>query len=235
MPKYNKQQRRPRKRVNPYPSRQSRYPSATVRRQPFDELKQYAGSAGYQSVFDGAGSVLLNLTNGITQGVSDSQRVGDHIYLESVEFRVITQNQGGATANLYTNYRLWLFQFFGDNNTLPLVGSFLLSSSANEGTTAGSMSFLNIDYAEQYLVLHQSPLWTTVGTYALADTGVPAVQNAATYECKADLSRADRNIRYYSGGAFGPNAVYALLTTDQSSVATNPSFTYGYKLRYTDA
>lgn len=221
---------------NPYPLRTkgSSYP-AVVLRQPFDEVKQYVGSAGYQSISDGAGSILLNLTSGITQGVTDSQRVGDHLFLESVTFRMIMYNQGGTTANPFTNFRIWLFQFFGDNNTLPLVGSFLLSSSANGGTTQGSMSFENIDYAEQYLVLHRSKIMTTFGTYNDATTGSSSLGVALEYECQANLSACDKNIRFYAGGAFGPNAIYALITTDQASVATNPSLAYSYKVRFTDA
>ncbi len=186
---------------------------------------------------------MTNLVSSITQGASDSQRVGDHLYLQSILMRFAFSNGFGATANISTHYRVIVFQFFGDNNTLPLPSAFLLTSNMNAGNTYGTWSNLNVDYLQQYVILydsmkgsHEPSKMYTVGSYSQAVTGTAGTPQGLCYwTITVPLSKADRNIRFYAGGAFGPNHVYVLITTDQASIATNPTVSYGSSVRFTDA
>jgi len=209
----------------------------TVIAQRYSEMKQNSASATYQTVTNGAGYGLVNLAALISQGVADNQRVGDHLYVESLELRFPLQNGYGATANPWTYWRIFVFQFFGDNSAAaPSISGLLLSSNANTGNTQGTFSSMDIDHLDQYRVLHDSGPMLTTGSSGLAVTGQPGNPiNFRVHIAMVDLARCDRNIRYYAGTTSGPNHLYFLVTTDQSSVATNPSYAYIQTLRYTDA
>ncbi len=215
-------------------------------RQVYDEKKQYAASAASGAVYDGAGFILHNFINGIAQGASDSQRNGDHLHLDSINVHINLANGLGATANPAVCYRIIVFQFFGDNNTVPAPASMLLTSSMNGGATYGTFSFLNVDYLEQYRVLYDTMSnklantepykLFTVGSAAQAVNGSAGGDGITRYlSFSVPLGKADRNIRFYAGGAFGSNHIYLLVTTDQQTIATNPQCSYGYTVRFTDA
>jgi len=213
-------------------------------RQPYDEMKQYSASAGSQVVFNAAGLVQIDVNAGITQGTSDSQRLGDHLYMDELVLSFTFFNGLGATANQFTSYRVCVFQFFGDGSVQnPLPGNLWLTSSQNNGNVVGMWSNYNIDYQEQYRVLwdsldstsNRAYPYVTYGTNGQATTGSSGVAQNSTMVCRIPLSRADRNIRYYAGGTTGPNHIYCNIVTDQNSNTTNPTVLYSYRVRFTDA
>jgi hypothetical protein len=212
--------------------------SGAVLRQPTEELKQYVASAVASPVFDGAGTILQNMLSGVGQGIGDNQRIGDHLYLQNIRMRFQFNNNWGAGSNLFTTWRVIVFQFLGDNTNVPLVASLLLQSAVNAGTTQGAYSFMNIDYTDQYVVLYDNAgkLIQTTGSGTAAGNGSiggPAI--CADLDVVVPLQRCNRNIRFYAGGATGPNHVYVLVTTDQASAAVNPLMGYGFAVRFTDA
>jgi hypothetical protein len=208
----------------------------TVIARRYSEMKQNSASATYNTVTDGAGYGLVNLTSLISQGVADNQRVGDHLYIESLRMQWPLQNGYGATANPATYWRIIVFQFLGDNSAAaPTIAGLFLSSNANAGNTQGTFSSFDIDHTDQYIVLHDSGPLLTVGTSGLAATGQPGNPlNFRVHVANISLKRCDRNIRYYAGGTTGPNHIYFLITTDQASIATNPAFAYLQTLQYSD-
>ncbi len=213
-----------------------------IARQPYVELKQYAFSSASTAVYAGAGSIQVNIVNGITQGVADNQRTGDHLTLQKIHLRFSFYNGLGATANQTVAYRIIVYQFLGDNNTVPTPANFLLTNNQNAGNTYGTWSFPNVDYVDQYLVLYDSmpptgeySLWT-VGSASQAvngSAGGPGIVRAWT--CDVPLRRADHNIRFYAGGAFGPNHLYFVILSDHATIATDPTVSYSAIVRYTDA
>jgi hypothetical protein len=232
-----KSQRRPKKgpAKRQLAKRQGRYPQLGVQRQPYDELKQTAISLAPSAVFDGtAGRILVDLTALVTQGTTDSQRLGDHLYLDRIEANFLVNNQVGATSNPYTTFRVFFFQYFGDSAVAPTIANMLLSSAANAGPNTGSMSQFDIDHQEQYKVCYDSGLIVTTGTNGLAALGVG--NHGQVHAWKFQIRNIpDRNIRFYAAGADGPNHIFVIVTTDQATIAVNPTVSYSVALRFTDA
>ncbi len=134
-----------------------------------------------------------------------------------------------------TNWRLICFQYFGDNSVAakPIISDMLQISNANAGNTYGTFSSFDIDYDKQYRVLWDSKVITTFG----APTGITSTYVGISHAdmVTIPLSRADRNIAYYTGGVTGPNHLYLLATTDAANAVTNPSITYATEVRFIDA
>ncbi len=199
-------------------------------------LKQYAASNQFNP-YTGAGFFLTNITAGITQGITDSQRIGDRLILQNVEILLGCRNSTGAGSNIFTTWRVIVFQFLGDNSaTAPTPANMLLASSANDGTTYGSMSMYNIDYIRQYQVLYDSGCFQTYGSVTLAATGSAGGKGLATchHVLQVPLTNCDKLIKFYAAGASGPNHLYLCVLTDRASVAVNPVLDYVYAVRFTN-
>jgi hypothetical protein len=198
-------------------------------------MKQYAASAGLTGFYTGPGFLMVNLVNGIVQGLGDNQRVGDHIHLDRIHVKMAFSNGLGAGSNPLTTVRVLVFQFFGDNNTLPIPNSLLLNSSANAGPTYGSYSMFDIDHSEQYRVMYDSGTKMIFGSNGLATSAATPAANYIVHTFDARPAH-DRNIRYFAGGAFGSNHIYLLVVSDQATNGVvQPSANYTYSVRYTDA
>jgi hypothetical protein len=197
------------------------------------ELSQnvYSGS---QDIYDGAGYELVNLVDNITQDTKDSGRIGDRIELRSIHIQGYVYNHIGVTTNTLTNYRIWVFQYFSDNNVAqPDPSLMLIASSANAGATYGTWSVENIDRIRQYRVLYRSPVMTTVGSYSLAVTGAAGGGDVLrSFEFDVPLANADRNITFFGAAVTGMNHIYMFITTDQATIAINPTVFYTIGVRY---
>lgn len=197
------------------------------------EINQYAES-GSSDFYDGAGTFLTNIVTGIGQGSTDAQRLGDRLEVKSIRLFGYIFNHLGTTANQLSNFKLVVFQYFGDTSASPPAAStMLLSSSANAGTTYGTWSVYNIDRVYQYRVLYESRIITTVGSGGVAvsgSAGGPGITRA--FDFKVPLRNMDRFITYYSGGANGLNHLYFMALSDQSTIATNPTIFWSSVIRY---
>jgi len=213
---------------------------AQLLRQPLAEVKQYAASASAASIWDGAGNILSDITAGITQGIADNQRVGDSLFLHQIYVKALGVCPVGANTPGYCHFRVIVFQFKGDSTNAPTIGNLLLTSNMNNGSVAGSWSFYDKDHVRLIRVLYDS--YTkghgTIGSNGVAVTGAPSPVRGplAPFEFVVPIGRnASRQVNYYAGGAQGDGHIYFLATTDQSQQTNNPSLTYGYVIRFTDA
>lgn len=203
-------------------------------RQPRDELKQTSISLAETAFYNGAGFYLTDCTSAITQGVTDAQRIGDHCYLDHIDFRAFVFNNTGNTANTWVHSRIIFFQFFGDNAAAaPAPSNLLLTSAANSGTTYGTWSNFAIDFVNQYKLLYDSGPMLTVGTNQIAAIGL-SQSNVVTHKV-GRVVPFDRNIRYYAAAATGPNHVYMLVTSDRATATSNPTVSHSVAMRFTDA
>ncbi len=213
--------------------------SNQLARQPLAEVKQYAASATAASIWDGAGNILSDMTAGITQGVADNQRIGDSLWLQNVEVKALGLCPTGVNTPGYCYFRVIIFQFKGDSTNAPTIANLLLTSNMNNGSVAGSWSFYDKDHVRLLRVLYDSHATKhgTIGSNGLAVTGAPAPLNGplTSFEFNVPLARASRQVNYYAAGAQGDGHIYFLATTDQSQQTNNPSLTYGYVIRFTDA
>jgi len=116
-----------------------------------EEVKQNENSAALAAVFDGAGFLRFSLLGGIAVGAAGNARVGDQIMLKSIDIKVLMFNGLGATSNIYTHFRVVVFQYLGDSTlAAPLPMTYLLDGSAlNAGGVGGAFSSINEDYKHQ--------------------------------------------------------------------------------------
>lgn len=213
-------------------------PRPGVRRGP--EVKFYSASSGLVGVYDSnAGAVVVDLVSGITQGLTDNQRVGDVVQLTSAKIFLNFLNGTGLGSNVNTTYRAMVIQWKNDSSVLPTLTNLLLASSMNGGVTSGAFSFPNIDYYDrQATVLFDSgPTIHTVGSVSLAATGSAGGSGIlAVRSHTVSLKKCDRRIQFTAAGATGTNHLMLVITTDQAhNAAVEPLVSYGWQVRFTDS
>jgi len=197
------------------------------------ETKEHSYGVIPVVIYDGAGSLTSNIT-AIAQGVGDNLRIGDEITLKAIEIRMNFFNGTGVNSNHWVNWRVIIFQY-NDKDNVPNLGEMLKTTVANEGNTYGAMSSYNIDYKQTYNILYDKTIQTT-GTQGLAYTGdADSSAHWRFHKFTVPLKYCKKKIRY-EAGAVGDatNGVYMAITTDRSTVGTNPSVKYHVDIHYTD-
>jgi len=224
--------RRPKARVSkPYP-----VSDFVISRNPREEIKLFPQGVSVVNYYDGtAGQYVIDLT-AVTQGISGAQRIGDHLFAQSLLLRLGLYNGVGATANNRTVTRMFVFQYKADSSVAakPIISDLLQTSPANGGGTYGSYSTFDVDFSRQYTILWDSGPIITLGTNGVAAIGVPPCGVFWNHDYSIPLQRADRNVQYYTGGATGWNHIFLLVTSDQATIATNPTLTWSSEFRFTD-
>jgi hypothetical protein len=211
----------------------SRLDFATLRRPPRIEIKQINVSANSATFYDAAaGSIVLDIT-AIAQGNTGATRVGDLAMLHSLSYKFLIYNGIGATCNSVVVSRVLFFQYMGDSSVAnkPTIAEMFNVSNANGGTTYGSFSAFDIDYARQYHVLYDTTCMT-IGAPAGATSTYAGITHYGQFQ--VPLARAQREISFYAGATTGPNHIYMAVTSNCASVATNPSISYNLDVRFTD-
>lgn len=205
-----------------------------LHRLPRVEVKQINVSARNAAYYDAvAGSVVVDIT-AIAQGNTGATRIGDTCHLESLLFRGYIFNQvNSATANYVTNTRILFFQYMGDSSVAakPTIAEMFNVSNANAGTTYGTWSAFDIDYARTYRVIWDRT-FTTYGSPAglLGST----IGSSAPWHTSIPLARIQRDIQFQAGATTGNNHVFLAITSDQATAATNPLISYNLDVRFTD-
>lgn len=194
------------------------------------EWHQYQLGSGFQTVYAGAGTVIIGLTR-VTQGLQDNQRVADELTLQKIQIRLNMQNNQGAAANYWNLFRVMIFQY-KNSDMAPSAGQLLNIANANGGVV-GTFSSRNIDYLNTYNVIYDRVFKTEQGVASVnnyAQTGVYSRYVKIT----PSLRRVKRKIQYQAGTDSHTNGIWMLITTDQATIANNPSFEYDCNVNYTD-
>jgi hypothetical protein len=134
-----------------------------------------------------------------------------------------------------TTFRAMVFQFFQDSViALPVPATYmLLGSAVHAGGVAGAFSSFNVDYMKQYKLLWDSQLVNTTGSAGLAVLGSATGDGIfRTISVQIPLKKSQRRLQYTGGG--GSNMLYLFVTTNQPTIATNPTFAYDAALWYAD-
>lgn len=197
-----------------------------------EEYKQYVGTASATAVYDGAGSIITHLTP-ITQGATDSERVGDKLNVKSLQIRLTMYNGSGASSNVYTNFRVFVFQYKDEDNT-PAINQIFLSSNANGGATQGTMSARHIDFLTIYTKLYDKHFHVEGGR-ADANNFSPTGQLSKTVFINVPMKYVQKKLSYQAGSPNCNNGIWLLITTDQATATINPLVSYDWNVRYTDA
>lgn len=214
--------------------RRTRVPAVDfmVQRRPRVEVKQINVSAHIVPFYTGtAGSLLLDVT-AIAQGATGATRVGDMATIQKLLFRYSIYNQLGAGTNSFTNSRIIFFQYLADSSVAgkPTIADLFNVSIANSGSTYGTFSAFDIDYARTYRVLWDS--WCL--TYG-APAGYVATLGCVHHGMSSiPLKHAQRDINFQAGATTGNNHIFLMVTSDQGN-ATNPEISYNLDVRFTDS
>lgn len=240
--RYKKYYRRARKDLKSLTKMQkkgvARIAKSVVARQ--EELKQHAASIQPVNIVDNLG-FFRHLTNP-TQGLADTQRVGDSITVKSIKIRLNLYNSVDMGAAPWTDFRIIVFQYKSNDNT-PQVGNLFLQSNANESTPAGNPEFgtyspFNIDYVPRiYHILYDKHVRTEQGLNAAGQFGQTG-KIAHTMFFKVPLKYCKRKIQFQGGGTTTNNGIWLYVTTGQTGAPIHtvlPSIKFDYNIRFTDA
>lgn len=161
----------------------------------------------YTSGFDSSGTIQL-LSNIITQGVGDSDRVGDKCEMKSFAMRGYAQH--GDPTNIM---RVILFQWKPSSTSAPVITDVL--------QTAHRFSHYNHDKKALYRVLYDT-------TFNLNDT------NRRQQLIKRTLKLKLKTLKFENAGVNGMNHIYLLGISDSGGLP-NPAVQLDFRLTYKDA
>lgn len=197
---------------------------ATVKRMISGELEnKYFPVTGTTTNVDSSNAIGSALCL-VTQGVSDSQRVGDVIMPTRLEFRGIVHL--GATQITSSPIRLIFFRYENDDNSPVAAQLFQDSSQALVSTCPAH------DYRSKYIILHDEtfnlPYTATLG-------GVSPIDSCKVVKIVLGKSKM-KKIQFQAGITTGQNRIFYCFLSDKSSVGTvAPTILWYSRLDYTDA
>lgn len=175
----------------------------------YDELKfkdVYDSTAAVQSSSLAAARGLL----GVAQGVGDTQRVGDQLYLTSIQINL------QLTVSSTQVMRLIIFKW------KPLTTSYvptlqdILNSPSN--TAVGPVYMKRIDTAQEFTILYDKA-WAF------------QVANVSNRIIRINLSKKLGKVQFDAGTTDGLHKIYYFLLTDVSAANTVSMYT---RIRYKD-
>lgn len=157
---------------------------------------------------DNAGTVfnITNIPQGTT-GVTDSQRVGDRIYLKSIELNLVV-----AVADAFNYLRVILFSYTPAATPSP----------SNVLNAVHYLSPYQHDNRKNFRILHDELLCVT--TY----------EPTKAIMSKIIGGFSDRSVQFQGGSVLGTNGVWLLMISDSSAVA-HPAVSTQIKVNYSDA
>lgn len=197
------------------------------------EFKQFSLSVPSFSLYGGsAGASIVHLT-AVPQGNTDGTRVGDELTLNSIHIRGIIFNGVGATANLYNDVRVIIFQYNNLDNA-PLATEVLLTNSIFGSTVVSAYSSRQIDYLAICHSLYDKTYHVEGGVSNAANYANTGI-NTKHFEIKVPMKWAKKKIQFQTGTTGCNNGIWMLVIGSSASVATNPQMAYVSTVSYTDA
>lgn len=150
----------------------------------------------------------------VSQGVADTERVGDALMLTGVEYRQLCNFQDGACI------RHIVFQWKPDDTTAPVVGDILDLSVV---TTAFNAPY-NHDKRNQFRILDDYRSY-----------GDNSGEGATGVVKRLFGKRISKEVRYLAAGTTGFNQVYMISVSSVLSTANTPAVFLGARITFTDS
>lgn len=179
-----------------------------------NETKYYELGATPGNV-DFNGSLVL--LTGLSQGTTDSQRIGDKINLRA--FKIHYQLLVG---DAYNTFRIIIFQWKPNTQLVtPTVANILVGTTV--GTVNAPLANYVWDYQNQFIVLYDK-------------LHVLDALNMSTkaYRKTVKLKFAKKTIEYYAASTAASNHLYMLCISD-SGAAAHPTIQYQTRVMYDDS
>jgi len=164
----------------------------------------------------------------VSQGATDSQRIGDSLmWAGSIDLKVQVVNGQGATADIYNNVRLVIFQWHP--NSTPTAGSIFLNGPS---AVVDVYSQYIHDNRQEFIILFDKT-WRTTGNANAATTPNTSVLTTGVLTYRIPLTKATKKVQFQAGGATATNRFYVLQISD-SALATHPTLAFSSKAVFRD-
>lgn len=198
------------------------------------ELKFFPASVPLQFFYGGSAGTIMQHLTAITQNITDSDRVGDKVFIKSLEFEAILFNSTGVNANMYNDVRIIIFQYNAtDMNPVP-AQMFITNNVLGAGAVNSAYSARNIDYLRVYHKLIDR-------TYHI-EQGVPAALNYGTtgiltkhVKFKVPLKYCKKRLEFQAGTTNTNNGLWVCVIGSSATAGANPTIGMKWEVHYTDA
>lgn len=190
------------------------------------EAKYYDETATFTSYNTATNADLRCITDGITQGTGDSNRIGNSILAKDIQIRLALSMPFSANANppiLGCHHRFIIFAWKLNDSGGPSVTK-LLESPSN------IYSALNKDYTDQFVVLKDKFM---TFNFPAGTSSAGAVQTADFKSLKL-YKQLQWHMRWSDAGSAIANHIYILSMSTPSGVANAVNTTFYSRLNYTD-
>lgn len=196
------------------------------------EIEVFLGDSAPAS----GGQDMIQLST-ISQGLTDTTRVGDKVNLRKLEIRFWLEAGLGSASEPIQPIRIMIFQYKGTNagetkNTL-MGKLFLPDVSAGGGSFVGTLANRNADFMHLFNIIYDN----TVVCMSTQTASVPVPINANKMFHKVFyLKNIQKQLQYINTSAsVGINQLYIMCWGQSASLTDNPRYAFEYQLSYTDA
>jgi len=174
------------------------------------------------------GGTVLNLSNGISQGTSDQNRIGDEIFARRLELRMSVK--GGLNQTGYANVRVAVVK----DNSREFTGT-PLYGAVFESAQPESPYLYTAVKAKRWTVLFDKYICVAPSSVTSA-TNATQVAQPATFMWQFD-KKLNHRIEFNQSSVQGRGSLYLVLITDLGTNinSTNPIIDMYSRLSFTDA
>lgn len=190
------------------------------------ELKYFAFNSG-------AGSAIgstFNISPApflVTQGVTDSNRIGDELTWISAKLRFEIVNSLGVASDSYNNFRFVIFQWHP--NSTPVATDVFISGPSG---APDIYSTYGHDRRHEFTIVYDE-CFRTVGNGQAATTPFTSITTTGVQNRDISFRFAKKKCSFVGAGVTGTNLFYVALVSD-STTAPHPTITYQIKTFYRD-
>lgn len=196
------------------------------------EFKQHTDGFTFTPFFGGTSGAIISHLTAISQGNTDTTRLGDELHLQRIQVRGTVQNNAGALSNPWNQVRMLIFQYKSQDNN-PSVDELLIASTASGGTRS-CYSARNQDYLNIYNVLYDK-MFIVEGGLANASNYGSSGRYAQLVNVVVPLKYCKRKIQYEASTSNAVNGIYMVIIGSTASVTQNPTCVMQWTMSYTDS
>lgn len=190
------------------------------------ELKYFAFNSGAGSAI----SSTFNISPApflVTQGTTDSQRIGDELTWVSMTLRFEILNSFGAGADAYNNFRFVIFQWHP--NSTPVAADVFIAGPSG---LPDVWSTYGHDRRHEFTIIYDEA-FKTVGNGQAATSPYTSLTTTGVQNRQISLKFAKKKCSFVGAGTTATNLFYVALVSD-SAVVPHPTISYQLKTFYRD-
>lgn len=180
---------------------------------------------------------FYDVTSTITQGNTDSLRIGNSVTMKQMKFRFFADAKAGTLSDAYNRVRVFVFQWHMDSISPPSQGSPTRAVLDITGGFPYMTGPFNYDNRDKYTILYDktvqlAPIWS----FNSSGTVVSSHAQSAGYVSpmiNINLKKARKTLHYDGISSTGTNHIYVGIASD-SSVSPHPAVSFYSMITYID-